>query len=157
MHLTKRILKKKSVPYTFDKPFENQKTAVEMINFMQSNGGIGLAAPQVGIGKRLFVMYTSGKFRTCFNPELLNVSRTTELYTEGCLSFNGDFYEIERPNTIDVLYYNYMGKAAHETLTGIDTRCFLHELDHLNGIVFKQRLENKVPKKYNYAIIKSRS
>jgi len=155
MHLTKRILKKKAVPFDWSKPFENQKIAVQMINFMQHEGGIGLAAPQVGIGRRLFVMYTEGKYRTCFNPQLLTTSAKTSRFTEGCLSFKGNFYEIERPSVIDVLYYDYMGKAKHETLAGISARCFLHELDHLDGIVFKQRLENKVPKKYNYANIKS--
>lgn len=157
MHLTKRVLKKKAQPVDWKKPFENQKLAVQMTHYMISQGGIGLAAPQIGESKRIFVMHTNQTYRMCFNPQLVAVSKETALINEGCLSYKGDFYEIERPRIIDVLYYDYMGNPKKETLAGITARCFLHELDHLDGIVFKQRLENKVPKKYDYANIKSRS
>ena len=157
MHLTKRVLKKKASLVDWKEPFKNQKLAVELIKFMQQENGIGLAAPQVGISQRLFVMYTEQRYRMCFNPQLLAVSKDSDLYTEGCLSFKDDYYDIERPTTIDVSYCDYLGNKKKETLSGISARCFLHELDHLDGIVFKQRLENKVPEKFNYANIKSRS
>jgi len=157
MRLTKRILKKKALDVEWSNPTENQRLAVKMIHFMKQEHGIGLAAPQIGIGKRLFVMHTDGKYRMCFNPKLLSVSKEIETYNEGCLSFKDIFYNIERPATIEVLYYDYIGNSFKEELTGISARCFLHELDHLDGIVFKQRLEKKVPKKYDYANIKSGS
>jgi len=157
MHLTKRVLKKKAQPVDWKKPFENQKLAVQMIHFMQQQNGIGLAAPQIGISKRLFVMYTDKQYRYCFNPSIITVSNETSIIDEGCLSFKEIYYKIERPKIVNVLYYDYLGNKKTEVLDGISARCFLHELDHLDGIVFKQRLENKVPTKYNYASFKPRS
>ena len=149
MKLVKRVLHKKAQPFNWQDPVANQKIAVELANIMLSQKGIGLAAPQCGVSKRLFVMFTD-KWRYCFNPELVSYSNETNTITEGCLSFPGEYIELERPSSIEVKYYDYMGNVTSETLEGITARCFLHELDHCDGIVFQDRLNNKVAKKYQY-------
>lgn len=149
MKLVKRVLNKKAQPFDFKDPIANQKIAVELANIMLSQKGIGLAAPQCGISKRVFVMFTD-KWRYCFNPVLISYSSETTKITEGCLSFPGEYIELERPAEINVEYYDYMGNKTNEKLDGISARCFLHELDHCDGIVFQNRLENKVAKKYQY-------
>ena len=144
LKLTKRVLHKKATPYVFDKPFQLQKLAVSMIGFMVDNNGIGLAAPQVGISKRLFVMKSDDfqdTFKYFFNPSVLESSKETNIDIEGCLSFPGKFLEVERPNWIKIEYYDYLGnKFADEELSGYTARCFLHELDHLDGITFNERV-----------------
>jgi peptide deformylase len=144
LKLTKRVLHKEATPYVFDKPFQLQKLAVSMIGFMVDNNGIGLAAPQVGISKRLFVMKSDDfqdTFKYFFNPSVLESSKETNIDIEGCLSFPGKFLEVERPNWIKIEYYDYLGnKFADEELSGYTARCFLHELDHLDGITFNERV-----------------
>ena len=144
LKLTKRVLHKEAKPVVFDKPMQLQKLAVMMMAFMVENKGIGLAAPQVGISKRLFVMYSADwqdKFKYFFNPTVLESSKHTNIDTEGCLSFPGEFLEIERPNWIRIEYHDYLGtKFSDEEFIGYTARCFLHELDHLNGITFNERV-----------------
>jgi len=144
LKLTKRVLHKEATPYVFDKPFQLQKLAVSMIGFMVDNNGIGLAAPQLGISKRLFVMKSDDfqdTFKYFFNPSVLESSKETNIDIEGCLSFPGKFLEVERPNWIKIEYYDYLGnKFADEELSGYTARCYLHELDHLDGITFNERV-----------------
>ena len=93
LKLTKRVLYKEAKPVVFDKPMQLQKLAVGMMGFMVENKGIGLAAPQVGISKRLFVMYSADwqdRFKYFFNPSVLEYSKETNIDTEGCLSFPGE-------------------------------------------------------------------
>ena len=144
LKLTKRILHNKAKPVVFDKPIQLQKLAVMMMQFMVENKGIGLAAPQVGISKRLFVMYSEDwqdKFKYFFNPSVLESSKHTNIDKEGCLSFPEEFLEIERANWVRIEYHDYLGtKFSDEELIGYTARCFLHELDHLDGITFDERV-----------------
>ena len=144
LKLTKRVLYKEAKPVVFDKPMQLQKLAVGMMGFMVDNKGIGLAAPQVGISKRLFVMFSADwqdKFKYFFNPSVLESSKETNIDKEGCLSFPGEYLDIERPNWIKVEYYDYLGtKFSDDELIGYTARCFLHELDHLDGITFNERV-----------------
>ena len=144
LKLTKSGLYKEAKPVVFDKPMQLQKLAVGMMGFMVENKGIGLAAPQVGISKRLFVMYSADwqdRFKYFFNPSVLEYSKETNIDTEGCLSFPGEHLEIERSNCIKIEYYDYLGnKWSDEELSGYTARCFLHELDHLDGVTFNERV-----------------
>tara|TARA_B100000809_G_C15056772_1_gene500925 strand:+ start:137 stop:598 length:462 start_codon:yes stop_codon:yes gene_type:complete len=144
LKLTKRVLHKEAKPVVFDKPMQLQKLAVMMMGFMVENNGIGLAAPQVGISKRLFVMFSKDwqdGFKYFYNPSVSESSKETNIDTEGCLSFPGEYLEIERSNWIKIEYHDYLGnKFADEELNGYTARCFLHELDHLDGITFNKRV-----------------
>ena len=113
----------------------------DMLETMYSAPGIGLAAVQVGILKRLIVIDISKdkeKKNPFFliNPEIVSKSKNTSTYEEGCLSLPGYFAEIERPAECQVKYIDYFGKKKEIKATGLLSTCIQHEIDHLNGILF---------------------
>jgi peptide deformylase len=133
MKLTKRVLNRRAKPVEFEWPVQNQMLADHMLAFMRQEKGIGLAAPQIGRSVRVFVMEVDGQIRSCFNPEILNSSITLSDFDEGCLSFPGGSCTIKRPDTITVKYQDAHGSWTEAVLRGLESRCFQHELDHLNG------------------------
>lgn len=143
MDLTNRVLRNRAKPFTFGYPVRNQKIAQDMLALMQRHNGIGLAATQVGLPKRLFVMQISDQQRICFNPEIIESSQMQEDFVEGCLSFKDDQCTITRPVEISVRYQNYRGDWYTERLDGLMARCFQHELDHLDGITMWDRYKEQ--------------
>lgn len=143
MELTRRVLKLRAKPFKFDYPVKNQALAKELFDIMQQENGIGLALPQVGVSKRLFVMRVGDQERACYNPEIIEFSQNLSEYDEGCLSFKGDQCTITRPNEISVRYQNYRGDWYTERLDGLMARCFQHELDHLDGITMWDRYQEQ--------------
>ena len=139
MKLTKKVLYNTAKPCDFRWPYQNQQLSEQMLVFMRSENGIGLAAPQIGIAKRVFVMAIDGTTWTCFNPEILDTDSNLTDYTEGCLSFPGEECKIKRPSAVAVKYQNSHGHWTHEQLDGLVARCFQHELDHLDGITMQDR------------------
>ncbi len=120
---------------------ELRKLLDDMLETMYSAPGIGLAAVQVGILKRLIVIDISkekDKKNPLFliNPEIISKSENTSTYEEGCLSLPGHFAEIERPAECHVKYIDYEGKKKEIKASGLLSTCIQHELDHLNGILF---------------------
>ena len=134
-------------PFDFTKPEKNLHLAERMLEFMKQSNGIGLAAPQLGIGCRLFVMQTKfgiGDLATfCFNPEIIDHGTTTATIEEGCLSFPGEQVKVTRPAFIEVKYHNHRGEPLEAKLWGINAIVFQHELDHLNGIVMHDRYKEQ--------------
>ena len=113
----------------------------DMLETMYDAPGIGLAAVQIGILKRLIVLDISKdkeKKNPLFliNPEIISLSKKTSVYEEGCLSLPGHFAEIERPAECQVKYIDYFGKEKEIKATGLLSTCIQHELDHLNGVLF---------------------
>ena len=123
----------------FQYPEKNRLLAQQMRSLMLQENGIGLAAPQIGVSRRLFVMETQGWQRTCFNPEITGASQTQVDFDEGCLSFPGERCIIKRPDWVDVRYQDWKGQWHSERFSGILARCFQHELDHLDGITMWHR------------------
>jgi peptide deformylase len=117
---------------------EFSETVAAMITLMHAHNGVGLAAPQVGIMKRLFIMWNEGSstMYVCINPKVIKVSKETKVRDEGCLSYPGQKVFVERPTEIRVTYQNFRGTKVTKKLVGLMARCFLHELDHLDGITF---------------------
>jgi len=114
-----------------------------MFETMVKYGGIGLSANQVGKPYRMFVMgdnpnIEKGKKWVCINPEVTNVSKDTIRYKEGCLTFPFLFLDIERPQKVKVKYLNEQLETVEEEFDGIVSRCYQHELDHMNGLVFTE-------------------
>lgn len=115
--------------------------------------GVGIAAPQVGVSLRLFLMCSAPSERypdapllpltVVINPKIINASQQQELGWEGCLSVKGKRALVARHSRIEVSYLDETGKAHHQTLTGFLARIFQHELDHLDGITFIERLDNE--------------
>ena len=113
----------------------------DMLETMYNAPGIGLAAVQVGILKRLIVIDISKdkeKKNPIFliNPEIISKSKNTSIYEEGCLSLPGHFAEIERPEECQIKYIDYEGKKNEMKANGLLATCIQHEIDHLNGILF---------------------
>ena len=103
---------------------------------MQQYGGIGLSANQCGVFERVFVIGT-GEFQlACINPKIISRSDKAIKADEGCLSFPALFCKIERPQWINVEFTNEHGQVVKTRLEGLTARCYLHELDHMNGIKF---------------------
>ena len=113
----------------------------QMIEFMLEEGGIGLAANQIGLTKRVFVMgsYNIEGFPkpfALFNPRILEVSEETSVFKEGCLSYPGLWLSIKRPAKIVAEYQDSDANTHTVEMDGYVARCFQHELDHLNGVCF---------------------
>ena len=134
------ILRKKSV--NLEKVDDELRGLLDdMLETMYSAPGIGLAAVQIGVLKRLIVIDISkekDKKNPLFliNPEIISRSNKTSIYEEGCLSLPGHFAEIERPAECHVKYIDYSGKEKEIKADGLLSTCIQHEVDHLNGILF---------------------
>jgi len=134
------ILRKKSTTLeTVDDSI--RKILDDMLQTMYNAPGIGLAAVQIGILKRLIVIDVSKKEEEkkplfLINPEITYQSEETSIYEEGCLSLPGYFAEIERPAKCKINYIDYHGKKAELEAEGLLSTCVQHEIDHLNGILF---------------------
>ena len=117
----------------------------DMLETMYAAPGIGLAAIQVGVAKRVIVMDLAREGedkqpRFFVNPELLWKSEETAPYEEGCLSVPEIYDEIERPARVKLRYLNYQGEQVEEDAEGLYAVCIQHEMDHLNGVLFIDHL-----------------
>ena len=130
-------LKKISKP--IEKVGENEKKLInDLFETMYNSNGIGLAAVQVGILRRILVIDVSNKDEKkeplCFiNPIIKKVSDDTSIYEEGCLSIPDTFLEIERPKICEVEYIDIDGKIKNLTCNGLLSTCLQHEINHLDG------------------------
>jgi len=134
------ILRKKCEPLE-KVDTDTKKLMDDMLETMYAAPGIGLAAVQIGILKRLVVIDISRDEEKkdpifLINPEIINQSKQTSVYEEGCLSIPGQFAEIERPAECTLKYIDYNGKEKELKADGLLATCIQHEVDHLNGILF---------------------
>ena len=138
------ILRKKSA--TLEKvDNELRELMDDMLETMYAAPGIGLAAVQVGILKRVIVIDLSKdgeKKEPIFivNPEITSKSKELISYEEGCLSIPNQFAEIKRPSSCKINFLNYEGKKSEIDADGLLATCIQHEIDHLNGILFIDHL-----------------
>ena len=117
----------------------------DMLETMYAAPGIGLAAIQVGVPKRVIVMDLAKTDepkapRYFVNPEILWASEETAPYEEGCLSVPEIFDEVERPAQVKIRYMNYAGETVEEDAEGLFAVCIQHEMDHLDGVLFIDHL-----------------
>jgi peptide deformylase len=124
---------------------DKQKFENDMIKLMLDERGMGLAANQIGITKRFFAIGhdsfdTFQKHAIIWNPQVINSSEEKVIDLEGCLSFKDVFVKVERPKIIEVQYETTQGKTRFAKLDGMESKCFQHELDHLDGITFNKRV-----------------
>lgn len=145
------VLRKKAEPVTAITD-EIKQLAEAMIETMDSCDGVGLAAPQVHQSLRLFVTRAPthederGKALVFINPVLSSPSSKTVLIGEGCLSIPGIHFDIERPSEITVTYTNLEGETVTSHFTGFPARVIMHENDHINGVLYIDRLKDKEKK-----------
>ena len=124
--------------------------ASAMIATMLERSGVGIAAPQVYISKRVIIVASRPNLRypdapemdavVMVNPEILEFSQATTLGEEGCLSVPNERGQVKRAQSIKVLYHTLTGEVMESTFEGFPARIVQHEIDHLNGILFVDRL-----------------
>jgi peptide deformylase len=124
-----------------------RKLAKDMLQTMYSSDGIGLAAPQVGINKQLIVIDCEPDQPTnppliLINPQIVGYGDQLCNAEEGCLSIPGVYMEVIRPETIEVSYKDENGRPRKLKASGLLARAIQHEMDHLNGVMFVDRVEN---------------
>ena len=136
---------------TVGKPVESDefdgdlsKFVDDMFETMEKAGGVGLAAPQVGVSKRLFVMDTphedgSRERHVLINPEIVHIEGE-QVGEEGCLSFPGLFQTVKREMRVIARAYDLQGEQFELDVANLAARCILHETDHCDGIVFLDRM-----------------
>ena len=138
------ILRQNVEEFDFDKVvLDPIKLEQELIETMLAHDGIGLAATQVGLPLRVFVMGYRGDpeaAQAFFNPMVVKWTDDTDDLEEGCLSFPGIYVNIKRPKKILARWQNSKGEWQESEFDGYNCKCFLHELDHLEGIVFQDRV-----------------
>lgn len=137
-----KVLRAKPAPFDFSQ-YGAEKIArfeaISLLETMSKNHGVGLAANQVGLNYRLFVMGSEGVGYAFFNPEILEVSGEVS-FEEGCLSFPGLFLPVKRPDTVKIKYQDMNGQFKEQTFTGLSARIVLHEYDHMEGIVMTSKV-----------------
>ena len=97
--------------------------------------GAGLAAPQVGVLRRIFIVLVEGKYFECINPTIISQSGS-QTGEEGCLSVRGKFGTVKRPNKVKVKAFDRYGKPFTVEAEGFLARAFCHENDHLDGVIY---------------------
>jgi len=126
--------------------FDDELAALveKMFETMKLGKGVGLAAPQVGLPHRLFVIQIEGdKPRVFINPEIVETSLELESFEEGCLSIPGVYADLDRPAAVRVQALNERGRRFTLEAEGFLARVVQHELDHLNGVLFTDRLPER--------------
>ena len=134
-----------STDWQFGVDGDAEQLEKDMIEFMLANRGIGLAANQIGITKRVFVMgsNTIPNFPSpfaVFNPIIKEASSELVLDEEGCLSYPGLFLKVKRPSWVVAEYQDSQGTVKEIRVDGYLNKCFQHEYDHLNGVCFVDRV-----------------
>lgn len=119
--------------------------AQDMLETMAHEGGVGLAAPQVGINKRLFVMNVQDETGDWIvvNPEILS-QEGEQLESEGCLSIPGLYGYVKRPEHLRLRYQDLTGAVHELEAEGLKAICICHETDHLDGVLFRDKVEGKL-------------
>ena len=145
-------LKLKAEPVTDFQSDELQTNIADMIDTMRHFQGVGLAAPQIGISKRIIVLEVANNTRypnadsialnILINPQITEASEQTEMGWEGCLSLPGLRGKISRASRINYQAVNEKGQRVQATVKGFHARIIQHEIDHLEGILYPQRLDD---------------
>jgi peptide deformylase len=123
--------------------------ARDMLRSMYAASGIGLAAPQVGVHKQLLVIdldpdNAAAPPMVLINPEITSVVAGLDTYEEGCLSIPGVYLDVVRPSVVEVSYRDEMGRPQKLRADNLLARCIQHELDHLNGVLFVDRVTDEL-------------
>lgn len=138
------ILKQKCEEHIISE--HTEQLCVDMINLMMEHDGIGLAAPQVGVAERIFVIgHKETGFVVCINPLVHPIEEAEdEVFMEGCLSFPHLTMKVKRKNRVACEFTNLQGERKVSEFTGVWAQAIQHEYDHLEGITFDERVGDTV-------------
>jgi len=131
------ILKKRGKPFDFDNPQEDpKKLKEELYEAMIKYEGLGLSACQIGIDLKVFAMRFEDDVICCFNPRINDYSEETSYMREGCLTFPGLFFAVERAHGINASFANFEGEVLSGSFVDIPAKVFQHEYDHMIGKLY---------------------
>jgi peptide deformylase len=138
---------------------EIKDAAKQMLEIIKQDKGVGIAGPQIGLMKRIFVVHIDGDEERIFiNPSILETSQETVKYEEGCLSVPGVYVDIVRSESVKIQAWNEKGKPFTMEASGLLARVIQHEYDHLEGVLFLDRLselkKNRLIEKYEKSLVK---
>ena len=119
---------------------ETTALSEKLFEILDATNGIGLASPQIGIGRSMFVISIDGIRKVFINPTVLSTSESMSAQDEGCLSLPGLTLRISRPTEVTVMWLDENGNQQVADLQGLWARCWLHEYDHLKGILIDDRV-----------------
>lgn len=137
-----KFLRQKTQAFDFSKSSKEEIRALiaRMRKAMEEAQGIGLAANQIGINERVFVAQWDDRFYAVFNPKLSNLSNEKEEVEEGCLSIPGKYGVVKRPISVTLVGQNASGKKVRIKAWDMLARIFQHEVDHLDGKLYVDRM-----------------
>ena len=140
------VLRLKAEPFDISKKEELKSLVTDLWDTLGRSEGCGLAAPQIGVSRRVFVVdgdvmsdvydYLAGFKRTMINPVIVGRSETQCEYNEGCLSVPGVYADVRRPSSVTMEYYDENLEKRVETFDAFACRMILHEFSHLDGVLF---------------------
>ena len=137
------ILRKRCPSFDFDKPQEDsKKLAEELVEAMYKYEGIGLSACQIGVDLKVFSMIYDNTPIVCFNPRITEYSEETTYMREGCLSFPGLYFPVERAYGINVTFASQDGENMKATFIQLSSKVFQHEFDHMLGKLYIDKVNS---------------
>lgn len=134
------ILRQPTIPFDFSKRTDAKFIAYTLAETMSHYGGLGLSANQIGLKDRVCVVNMGKEAWTLFNPEIIENSLTYANFSEGCLSYRGLYLKCNRYDHIKVKFQAIGGQFLEQEFDGLTAVCVQHEIDHLNGIVFTDKI-----------------
>jgi len=141
--LGNELLRQKASPVKTIGP-EYLQIAEELIDVLHAGQGVGLAGPQVGLMERIFAVHVEGDIPRIFiNPSITETSQETLKFEEGCLSIPGIYTDVVRPEAVKIQAWNEKGRPFILEASGIMARVILHEYDHLDGVLFLDRISEQ--------------
>jgi peptide deformylase len=142
VHYSHEAMSKVLPEFDFENAIVNPTSfASSLVETCKKYNGYGLSANQCGFEHRVFVMGAGDQYVAYFNPKILAVSEETIHMAEACLSFPMLTLNITRPKSIEIEYQDHLGEKHTTKFTGMTARCFLHELDHMNGLCYTSRVK----------------
>ena len=131
------ILRKRGLAFDFDNPQEDPKELTkELVEAMYKYEGLGLSACQIGVDLKVFSMIYDDKPIICFNPRITEYSEETTYMREGCLTFPGLWFPVQRAHGVNVTFANEDGKNMSATFVQLTAKVFQHEYDHMLGKLY---------------------
>lgn len=127
-------------PFEFNGEMDPEMLANMLLDRMKELGGVGLSANQVGLNLSVFAMGIGDVNLVVFNPKITGYSKEEVSLTEGCLSYPGVYVMVKRPISIDVEYQNAKGEKETKKFSGLSSRVFQHEYDHMLGLTMKEKV-----------------
>ena len=136
------ILRESTVPFDFDsRPAKDALSiAFTLVETMDKYGGLGLSANQVGLKDRVCVINMGKEAWTLFNPRIVKASLAPSQYQEGCLSYPGLYLKVHRSESITVQFQALNGQVVEQEFSGLTAVCIQHEIDHLDGVVYTDKV-----------------